>query len=340
MEERQPVDVAVSKDNVSIARCSPMFHTAPASPKSKSTSMIQPDTSVPGGNTPKPARPIPAAPSAHHRSKSLMPEVWDKMPRTSYPDTASCNNLSSLPLSMKMDAYKRHVAVAENKRRISSPSAWTVPTLSKPSPVHRPQACAASSSPRVDTRRRINDIVTRHRIAILPAPQRTVLSQPHAPCVEPDLQVLACLPDELLAVKMLRHSCNVVSRADKMSNPYSLALQETVPQQSRRPRAGERSKECSQAPQPSMVEFWSPCHRTWQQTEGGILWAMSTVVLTAHVLHNAYLIPWSPPCRPVQSPQSRHGLNRLMLLSCLILPIRWIHCKSQKLSVNVPTQAA
>jgi hypothetical protein len=106
MEERQPVDVAVSKDNASIARCSPMFHTAPALPKSKLASVIQPDTSVPGGNVPKPARPIPAAPSAHHRSKSLTPEVWDTMPRTSYPDVASHNNLSSLPLSTKMDAYK------------------------------------------------------------------------------------------------------------------------------------------------------------------------------------------------------------------------------------------
>jgi hypothetical protein len=182
--------------------------------------------------------------------------------------------------------------------------------------------------------------MTRHRIAILPALRRTVLSQPRAPCVERDLQVLACLPDKSLAVKMLRHSCNVVSRADKTSNLYSLALQETVPQQSRRPRAGERSKECSQAPPALDGRVLEPMPQ--DMAANGRWDTVGNINSCADSSCTSQRVPYPPVAAvpPVQSPQSRHGLNCLMLLSCLILPIRWICCKSQKLSVNVPTQAA
>jgi hypothetical protein len=78
VEEKQPVDKAVSKINMSVERHPPIFHAAPALPKSK---------------------PIV-------RDKTLM-EAASKQPHVSYPDAASPGCLSSSrSSSTKMDISK------------------------------------------------------------------------------------------------------------------------------------------------------------------------------------------------------------------------------------------
>jgi hypothetical protein len=128
MEERRPVNTAVSKINASVTRCSPMSHTASVLPR------------------PRPASSSQATPSAHHGIKPIRPAVRDKRP--SYPNAPLSHCILSSPsLSSKADATKQQVAisvVAERKRRVSVCDARTPLMPSKPLLVHPTQAHSAS----------------------------------------------------------------------------------------------------------------------------------------------------------------------------------------------------
>jgi hypothetical protein len=129
-EERQLVDAAVSKIDMSVVRYSSMFHAAAVLPQSTSASRTQPVPHVPCSSMPKPAHSLPVGFSAHNRIKPSRPAVRDK--RTPYPNMASsCFNSNFPLLSLKTEYAKRHglASVAtEDRRKIPSPDAWTAPS--------------------------------------------------------------------------------------------------------------------------------------------------------------------------------------------------------------------
>jgi hypothetical protein len=121
-KERQPIDTAVRKTKTSVARCSPIFHAAPALPKAKSATVIRPALSSPDGSKPK---------SARTGIKSLMPAVGDKMPHAPYPNAAPPRSVPGYgSLSSKTEISEQLVTVsdvAESKKKASSPDAQTAP---------------------------------------------------------------------------------------------------------------------------------------------------------------------------------------------------------------------
>jgi hypothetical protein len=243
-EERQPVETAVSKIITSVVRCSHAPHAAPMLLKHKPI--------IPGGNTAKLTRSPQADPLTRYGIKSLTPAVRDKMHHASYPNGVSPGHISSFQQSnLKADSSNRHIAVstlAKNKRRVSSPGAKTAPALLSSTPVHPLWAHSCSLSPREGTRQNVSDVTNSHQIADLPVPRKAILSQPHAPCIELCPQTSAWSQDELLAVRVLRHPNDVVSRVDKTSSSYSLVLHETVPPQPCWPKIRERPFECPETP--------------------------------------------------------------------------------------------
>jgi hypothetical protein len=157
----------------------------------------RPEPFAPGGNVPKCARSLLAAPFAHPGSEFLVVrdkthmEAANKQPRVSYPNAVSPNRiLSSRLLSLKTDTSKRYIAVSvivEKKRRVSSPGAWTAPTLSKPSPVRPTQALSSSMSPRKESEWDVKNVVKEEMRADLPAARESVPhwlecpDEPHQP---------------------------------------------------------------------------------------------------------------------------------------------------------------
>lgn len=115
-EERQLVSAAVSKTNTSVTRCSLVFYAVPMLPKPKSTSVKQPGTPVPGGNTPRPTcLPLATDPLTQHVVKPIRPVVRDKISMETvheqswvpYPNAASRSCVSSFPsFSLKTDVSK------------------------------------------------------------------------------------------------------------------------------------------------------------------------------------------------------------------------------------------
>jgi hypothetical protein len=192
VEEKQPVDTAVSKVATSVVRCSLMSQAASAPPKSKPTGLIQSVSSIPGGYAPKLAHSQQVAPCARPGIKpwvvrdKMLTETANKQPHVACPDAAPPGGIpSSWVLSSRTDASKRHNAVsvvAEDKGSVPLPGARTVPTMSEPSPVHPTQAHSISLI-RKEPKRHVKDAMKEEMREGSPAP-RVALSL--SACPQPD----------------------------------------------------------------------------------------------------------------------------------------------------------